>query len=166
MSEVQFRIAEVGDEKILATIQSESWKTAFIGILDPEELERCTDINRNELMYKKVLQDPHIRLVIEMVEGRPHCIAGWSKNRNGLESNVAELICIHSLCERWHQGYGSMMMNYILNEIRQTGYEEIILWVFEKNTRARKFYEKHGFVFSGKLSQSHGVKEMMYTRKL
>jgi len=166
MNGVELRRAEPGDEKILAYIQTESWKAAFSEILSSEELERCTNIEKAEEMYKNVLKGHAVKLVIESVDKNPHCIAGWSRNRNDLGQNVAELICIHSLCDKWHQGYGSIMMRHILDEIKEAGYSEVILWVFEKNQNARRFYEKHGFQLTSQKNQSHGAVEIMYSKQL
>lgn len=166
MGNVKLRRAKAGDEKVLAYIQTESWKSAFDEILSAKELERCTDVEKAEEMYREVLRCQNASIFIEFVDDRPHCIAGWSRNREGLEENVAELICIHSLRDKWHKGYGSMMMGHILNEIRQAGYSEVILWVFEKNLRARGFYEKHGFSVTKQKNQSHGAMEVMYSIQL
>lgn len=166
MNKVELRKAASGDERILAFIQTESWKAAFSGILSPEELKRCTDMKKAEEMYRNVLKRHIVHMTIEFVDRNPHCIAGWSQNRSDLGSHVAELICIHSLCEQWHQGYGSIMLRHILDEIKEAGYSEVILWVFEKNQNARSFYEKHGFQLSDRTNRSHGAVEIMYSKQL
>ncbi len=166
MNNVKLRRAKLGDEKILAYIQTESWKAAFAGILSSEELARSTNLENVEEMYKKVLGQQFVHITIEFVDKKPHCIAGWSQNRSELGTNVAELICIHSLRDKWHKGYGSIMMRQILDEIKQAGYSEVILWVFEKNMRAIRFYEKHGFTLMNQKNQSHGATEIMYAKKM
>lgn len=166
MDGVELRKAGLGDEKILAYIQTESWKAAFSELLSPEELERSTNLEKAEEMYQKVLNGHFVNLAIEFVGRHPHCIAGWSQNRSDLGQNVAELICIHSLCDKWHQGYGSIMMRHILDEIKEAGFSEVILWVFEKNQNARRFYEKHGFHKTHQKNQSHGAVEIMYSKQL
>ena len=166
MDNIRLRKAESGDEKILAYIQTESWKAAFSEILSAEELIRSTDAKKAEKMYKNVLKQNFVNLFIEFVDEKPHCIAGWSENRSELGAGTAELICIHSLCDKWHRGYGSVMMRHILDEIKEAGYSKVILWVFEKNLNARRFYEKHGFELSDLRNQSHGAVEVMYSKRL
>jgi len=68
--------------------------------------------------------------------------------------------------DKRHQGYGSNMLCHIFDEMKEAGYSEAILWVFEKNLNARKFYEKHGFRSSHLKKQSHGAIEIMYSKKL
>lgn len=163
---ITIREAEPGDEKILAYIQTESWKSAFADIISAEDMERCTDIAKAEAMYENVFKSGYAEMSVLEIDGKPHCIAAWSKSRNPQFSDCAELICIHSLCDKWGKGYGSMMMNHIIDEINNSGYNSVLLWVFEKNTRARTFYEKHGFELTDNTQISYGAVEVMYRKKL
>lgn len=162
----KIRKAIPGDEKILAYIQSESWKAAFNEILPKEVLEKSTNIEQIEQMYQEILQSKMCEIAIAFVDDQPHCIAAWGKNRCGMEATVGELICIHSLQDRWRQGYGSEMMQYVLEELRKAQYRSVILWVFEANDRARAFYEKHGFKLTEKTGAFHGMTEVMYEKSL
>ena len=74
----------------------------------------------------------------------------------------AELIAIHSLPENWHKGFGSMMMDKVLSDIKDAGYSEVMLWVFTGNNRARAFYEKKGFVVTDKVNPCLGTEEVCY----
>lgn len=117
-------------------------------------------------MYENVLKSRYAEISILEIDSKPHCIAAWSKARNPELSNSAELICIHSLCDNWGKGYGTMMMNHIFNEIKNSEYNSVLLWVFEKNTRARNFYEKHGFVLTNSTQTVYGAVEVMYQKNL
>ena len=46
-------------------------------------------------------------------------------------------------------GYGRRLLNKCMEELKQYGFSKVLLWVLEDNHRARKFYEKNGFVYSG-----------------
>jgi len=160
------RRAEPGDEKILSRIQAESWHAAFAGILSSEELEHCTNLQRTEQMYHNILRRDGCNMAIEFVRGEPHCIAAWGKNRCELGDTVGELVCIHSMHDNWGKGYGSAMMLYVLDMLRREQYISVILWVFEANTRARRFYEKHGFSLTEHKKIVNGVAELMYKKIL
>ena len=166
MDNVIIRKAIPGDEQVLAYIQTESWKAAFAGILSPEELMRCTNLQKVEQMYRNDLQHGGCNMAIELVNNQPHCIAAWGKNRCDLGDTVGELICIHSLQNNWAKGYGSAMMEYVLAQLQQAQYESVILWVFEDNKRARKFYEKHGFELTEQKKLANGIAELMYMKKI
>ena len=166
MDNVKIRKGIPGDEQVLAYIQTESWKVAFAGILSPEELVRCTNLEKAEQMYHSILRREGCNMAIELVNDQPHCIAAWGTNRCELGDAVGELICIHSLQNNWAKGYGSAMMEYVLAQLQQAKYESVILWVFEENSRARKFYEKHGFELTEQKKLTNGIAELMYRKKL
>ena len=163
---IAIRKAKLGDEKILAFIQTESWKSAFADIISAVDMGKCTDIAKAEAMYENVLKSGLAEMSILELDGKPHCIAAWSKSRNPQFLDCAELICIHSLSENRCKGYGSMMINHILKEIQDSKYDSVILWVFEKNTRARRFYEKHGFELTNNTQLAYDAVEVMYRKDL
>ena len=41
------------------------------------------------------------------------------------------------------------MLDFAVNKFKSMGYKGIFLWVLEKNNKARRCYEKHGFCFDG-----------------
>ena len=130
MDNVFIRKAIPGDEQVMAYIQTESWKAAFLDILSPEELERCTNLQKAEQMYHSVLRREGCNIAIELVDDHPHCIAAWGTNRCDLGDAVGELICIHSLQNNWAKGYGSEMMEYVLAQLSQ--YQIPHLWKLGK----------------------------------
>lgn len=58
------------------------------------------------------------------------------------------------------------MIEFCLEEISKAGYTRVILWVFEKNISARKFYEKHGFNVTNRRKESFNSVEIMYIKEL
>lgn len=155
-----------GDEAILAYIQTESWKAAFKDILAEDVLNRCTNFDRAKQMYRGLLEEKKGNGYILEINGKGHCIAWWDASREADMEGFAELICIHSLQDNWGKGYGSKMMDKVLEDIAAAGYTKIMLWVFEENERAKKFYEAKGFVKSEKSKVSLNAVEVMYVREL
>ena len=163
---VNIRKVKQGDENILAYIQTESWKEAFKDIVPAELLSKCTELGRATAIYKKLLEEQKGNGYILELDGKPHCIAWWDASREKDMPGYAELICIHSLMDNWHKGYGSMMIKQVFEDVKAAGYSKIMLWVFDNNVRAIKFYEAHGFVASGKKQPALGAVEEMYLRSL
>jgi len=158
--------AKLGDEEVLAYIQTESWKAAFCDILSREVLERCTNVEKATEMYKGLLEQKIGNGYLLKAEGTPHAIAWWSASREADMHGFAELICIHSLADKWRMGYGSKLMDRVLKDISNAGYSKVMLWVFAENVRARAFYEKHGFVVNGRETKSFGATEVCYEKSL
>ena len=55
-------------------------------------------------------------------------------------------------------------MNWGLNELKNRNYKRVILWVFEENLNARKFYEKMGFKHDGTKKEITIGKKLMELR--
>jgi GNAT superfamily N-acetyltransferase len=163
---IEIRKVQTGDEKILAHIQTESWKIAFQQILSKEVLSNCINIDKAKEMYANLLINKIGNGLILSVDNKPHCIAYWDKTRDEGMSDYAELICIHSLQENWGKGYGSMMLEYVIKEVKESEFDKIMLWVFEKNARARKFYENHGFIATEKTKTFYDAVEIMYCKEI
>ncbi len=157
---------KLGDEAVLAYIQTESWKAGFKDILSADVLERCTQIDKATAMYRHLLEQNVGNGYLLKVERNPHCIAWWDATREKDMPGYAELICIHSLQNQWRKGYGSKMMDTVLHDITAAGYSKVMLWVFEDNIRARRFYEAHGFTTSGKVKPNIEPTEICYEKNL
>lgn len=155
-----------GDENALAYIQTESWKAAFAGILDADTLTTRTDISRATAMYKRLLDEKKGNGYILSVDDKAHCIAYWDMARDAAFHGKAELICIHSLPDNWHKGYGSQMMDRVLKDIKDAGYSEVVLWVFRENARARAFYEAKGFALTDYTKPAFDAEEVLYSINL
>ena len=162
---VHIRRVKNGDEKSLAYIQTESWKEAFREILAADVLLKCTEMERTTAMYRKLIEEQKGNGYILEVDGKPHCIAWWDATREKDMPGYAELICIHSLKDNWRKGYGSQMMSRILEDVKAAGYDKMMLWVFNNNVRAIRFYEAHGFVTTGRKQPAFGAVEEMYVKE-
>lgn len=162
----EIRRVQPGDENTLAYIQTESWKSAFSHILDSATLQRCTDIHRAAAMYRRLLENHTGNGYLLTLDGEAHCIAWWDAARDRDMDGWAEIICIHSLPGNWRKGYGSRMMERLLADIAAAGYSEVLLWVFTENTRARRFYEAHGFRAADRQKTGLGAAEICYTKRL
>ena len=70
----------------------------------------------------------------------------------------AELYGIYLLPAYWTMGCGKQLYRATETRIRQTLIDNLVLWVFEKNTRARRFYEAVGYRLEpGKQKEMHFV---------
>ena len=163
-----YRIERVkpGDEETLAYIQTESWKAGFKDILSDDALKRSTGMDKATAMYRRLLEEKIGNGYLLTVDGAPHAIAWWDATREQDMPGYAEIICIHSLQEKWRQGYGSRLMEAVLQDIKKAGFEKVMLWVFEENTRARRFYEAHGFTTGGIRKPNAEPAQICYERAL
>ncbi|QAA32310.1 GNAT family N-acetyltransferase [Clostridium manihotivorum] len=64
------------------------------------------------------------------------------------------------------QGIGSKLIDDCLNQAKEKSTEQVFLWVLEKNYKARKFYENHGFKPDGNRKFEDGTTEIILRYKL
>lgn len=166
MESIKIRRAVLGDELILARIQTESWKIAFKDILSFDVLQKCVNIDKATNMYKSLLEkDKGFGYILE-ANGIPCMIAYWDKARDIEYSSHEELICIHSLPSVWRNGYGTILVNKVFEDMKKSGYQDVMLWVFKDNKNARMFYEKLGFVTFNTEKKDISPTEISYLRQL
>ncbi len=58
------------------------------------------------------------------------------------------------------------MMDRLLADIADAGFQSVILWVFKENKRARRFYEAKGFAATDRIKLSLGAVEICYRKNL
>jgi GNAT superfamily N-acetyltransferase len=164
------RYANTCDIDALATIHSRSLQAAFKGIVSDEILDDTFSFERRRSGFNR-----------ELTEGRPTtAIAfdgdtevgllsfGFSRHID-VDEDTIELWRIYLVPESWGTGIGNELFNWGIDEVRRRGYKRVILWVLEANSRARRFYEKHGFTVDGRsieADQGSNVNELLYIRDL
>ena len=154
-SEFIVRNAEFADMKSLGHIMSLSFRTAFSDFVSPETMERCAREDACIALLEGIFREGQVHFLI----GGDSGMLAWQKTTAG-----AELIAIHSLPESWGTGLGSAMLAEALAQI---GNQPVFLWAFQENTRARRFYEKHGFYWDGsvRVSEFDRALEVRYVKE-
>ena len=146
--------ASFADMALAANIMVTSFRTAFAAFVSPETMAACTDPDNCRTMLESIFRSGTMRFLM----GRDRGFLCWQDTPEG-----AEIAAIHSLPESWGTGLGHAMLTEAL---RQIGDRPVYLWAFKENTRARRFYEKHGFRFSGdeRVSEFDGAIEVLYIK--
>jgi len=126
------------------------WSSAYKGIVPDDYLENMR--NETEQRAEKYKENFN-----ELTESSYYCakfenriigILFFGKSRDDDKPCAGEVFAIYLLEDFWNKGYGWQMMDYAVNMLKSR-YREIIVWVFEENRRARRFYEKYGFSADG-----------------
>lgn len=149
------RNATFEDMPLVARIMVTSFRAAFSEFVSRETMDACADPENCRAMMQHAYRQGKMRFVL----GEDQGFICWAEGETG-----AEIIAVHSLPESWGTGLGHAMMQAVL---RQIGNQKAELWVFRDNTRARRFYEKHGFSWNGdeRVSQFDGAVEVHYVRE-
>ena len=154
--EILVRYAVPEDCCALGEIMAVSFRSAFGGFISRETLDRCAVAENCAGLLASLPKE--MTTVAGWVDGKLMGLLVCSKQPDGR----AEIEAIHSLPESWGTGLGAAMLDFALRG-RSAG-----LWAFEENRRARRFYEKHGFAFTGerRISEFDGAVEVRYERML
>lgn len=74
--------------------------------------------------------------------------SSFCESRFSQFSGWEEIISIYLLPDYMGRGFGKVFFDSVIVELKKMGYRNIFVWVLEENLRARKFYEKEGFVMT------------------
>jgi ribosomal protein S18 acetylase RimI-like enzyme len=77
-----------------------------------------------------------------------------------------EVARLHVDPESWGQGIGTDLLQHALSELDQRGCSGVGLWVLERNDRARRFYERNGWVLEQGKRTPWPAKEVVEVRYL
>ncbi len=128
----------------VSRVYEKSWKYAYQGIIPQDYLD---SIPAGRWASGPDRQD---RKTLVCTDGGG--IVGTSsfgKSRLEQFRGWGELISIYLLPDYMGKGYGRILLESAVSELKKHGYEDIFLWVLEENKRARQFYERFGFRPSG-----------------
>jgi hypothetical protein len=75
------------------------------------------------------------------------------------DTGQAEIQAIYVDPDRFGRGIGRTLLGRAMDELRATGFRDVVLWVLEGNDRARRFYEAAGWRTDGgtKLESMEGA---------
>jgi ribosomal protein S18 acetylase RimI-like enzyme len=62
---------------------------------------------------------------------------------------AAEIFAIYQEEQVAGTGVGRLLLEFALDDLRSRGYDRVVLWVLDSNSRARQFYERAGLRFDG-----------------
>ena len=79
-----------------------------------------------------------------------------------------EVVSLYLLPEYMGRGLGKALLPAAVERLKERGFRDILLWVLEKNRRARDFYEKAGFFSAGNFMEDEiggrPLREVLYRR--
>ncbi|MET9228057.1 GNAT family N-acetyltransferase [Lentzea sp. NPDC003310] len=136
---MRVRPAVVEDAPAVGAVHVQAWKDAYRGlvpdsVLDGRSVESCT------AMWERSI--PRGGVWVGLADGE---VVGFVAVGPSREPDAAfELYAIYVLASAYDTGLGYEMARAAL-----AGEHDVVLWVFEENPRARRFYERLGFRVDG-----------------
>ncbi len=151
--EVTIRRINIRDTKTLAALSKKTFFDTFTGTCNPKDMDDFLEQHYNEAQVKKELSNDGDFYFFAEVNGAPAGYIRFMEDYSNFEVmkkwKAMELKRIYVLQEFQGKGIANKLLDFINEFCITQQYEVIWLGVWENNTRARRFYEKNGFVNSG-----------------
>jgi GNAT superfamily N-acetyltransferase len=145
------RPAAPADADELARVQIASWRAVYTGLMNPVVLAGL-DFDELAHRWRVRLENAHnpARNLVAAAQGelRGFAAIGAARDADLERGRFGELWAIYVEPAAWGAGVGQALLATAEAELGWR-FSQFVLWVLEKNTRARRFYEKHGWVLDG-----------------
>lgn len=139
---MEIRKATIDNVIGISRIHALSWKSAYKGIIPQTYLDELKEnfmvpafeawVNDNVLTAQIISENGSLVGCVAYGRARDESLLDWG-----------EIVSIYLLPEYFGKGYGNKLLESALSDLKQSGYQNIYLWVLKKNQRARSFYEKN-----------------------
>jgi len=133
------------DAEAVARVQIESWQAAYPHLFSEEQLSAISLAERTEnwRRWPPLVAELGGDVVGFAAVGPAHDAAA-----------DGELWAIYVRPARWGTGIGRTLLEAGEARLRELGHTSAVLWVFEDNPRARRFYEAAGWATDGAKQQA------------
>ncbi|MCL2321749.1 MAG: GNAT family N-acetyltransferase [Oscillospiraceae bacterium] len=143
------RPVKISDVSRIAEIHVFGWRCAYKGIVSDDFLFNKMLVSK-QISYFSVAILNNIEESYVFDDGIIKAFLTIGACRDEDKSKTFELWGIYVDPFMKRQGIGSKMVHYCERIAIQRRFDEVCLWVLEKNINARKFYEKLGYFPDGK----------------
>jgi diamine N-acetyltransferase len=148
VNRLRFRPATAADAPLLSKLGSATFVETFGHLYRPEDLATFLETH-DEASWAAELADRAISVRLVEEDGVAAAYAKVGPLTLPVEPGgpAAELRQLYIL-KPWHgTGIAARLMDWVLDEARGRGAEELYLSVYVDNHRARRFYDRYGFEF-------------------
>jgi RimJ/RimL family protein N-acetyltransferase len=147
---MDLRSATPDDAAAMAAVHIDAWRTAYRGLV-PDSFLAALDHKRSTERFHEFLESGEGETYIVERDGRAigHLTVGSCRDDDLSERTVGEIWGIYLAPVHWRQGIGTRVCRQAESMLRARGFRRSVLWVFEGNERARRFYEAMGYAPDG-----------------
>lgn len=140
------RLATVDDAEAVAAVNVRTWQAAYANVL-PDSFLSSLDISARARRWRANLATQPPAGTFVAVDGGVVGFASVGPDRADAAQGEVYAIYVDPLY--WSTGAGLALMRRAVRHLSEAGFGEIGLWVLEQNPRARRFYDRYGFVLDG-----------------
>jgi GNAT superfamily N-acetyltransferase len=145
---ISLRRADVDDARAIGALHVASWQWAYRGSIDQAYLDALDPIARaerwRELLSARAPHDPAQARTWLAFDGA-ELVGFVDTARSDDDAAAFEVRALYVAAHAAGTGVGAQLLRRALRDVERHGARGVFLWVLAANTRARRFYEKHGF---------------------
>lgn len=128
----------------MADVVSQSWREAYKELISEEDMKLfANELRRRDIFEGRIGRDPFIYVILEDDIVKGICSAE-KYEKQGFE-NTAEIDQLYLEPSEIGTGKGSLLLDYVLDDLKKSGFHRVVLFVMDGNDRAIEFYRHKGF---------------------
>jgi GNAT superfamily N-acetyltransferase len=136
----------------LAAVEVRRWRAAYHGLMPDAFLDGLPEAEKATGWHENVLKhgpSGRKRVWVALTDAG---ISGFVRVGPLMdEGEVGLVYLLYVLPEHWGHGVGTALMRAGMNELRELGMGDAVLWVLRDNLHARRFYERLGWTSDGRI---------------
>ncbi|MBW7457990.1 GNAT family N-acetyltransferase [Paenibacillus sepulcri] len=163
----EIRWARLEDVEDLGRVHAASYRDAYKEIMPADYLVKVAAEERARHFEHSLSQDMERTAIMLVNETAIGCLI-INPSIEGFES-TAEISAIYLLKEYQGSGYGTRLLDWAVERLKELGYIKVILWVLQENKAAIGFYERRSFEFDGterEIYRSRNLRQMRFQKAL
>lgn len=141
--DIKVRKATISDINSIVKIKINSWKETYKNIINDEFLDNM-DYDENFKKFYNEIKNPD-SIKQNYVITKNDKVIGYTKFQLLENNEYDSQICAIYIDNKYKgKGYGTILLNYVKNLLKNSNCTNMILWCIYRNYPSRKFYLKKG----------------------
>ena len=159
---MRVRPAEHSDCSAISSAYLTSWRAGYQGLLSGDELETQA-LARSGRDWASALSQPD--RVVFVAEDEQGIVGVAECEHRPVPGRLPWLQMLYVVPSAWGTGVGVELLRAALGAVHQAGHRSLWLVVVDHQTRARRFYEREGFVLETSITPgSNGLFDLVHYR--
>ncbi|MCZ1012361.1 GNAT family N-acetyltransferase [Streptomyces lydicus] len=161
------------DVPAVSALRVTGWQAAYAGIVPQSFLDGMTveaDVQQRRRHFASSKEGMTNLVAVDALE----LVVGWAClgrfRGDGTSTATGELYALYVQPSLVGSGIGRTLLEAVHSHARADGFRLMLLWVLTDNSRARRFYERAGYVADGAVQTDDydgvAVSEVRYRRTL
>jgi GNAT superfamily N-acetyltransferase len=131
----------------LALVQVRAWQAAYTGLMPQAYLDGLDVAERAGAWRQRLVERREdARTLVATVERQVAAFTAFGSARDPESGDGGELYALNVHPDHWREGVGSALLSASHAGLAELGHHRTVLWVVAGNVRARRFYERHGWM--------------------